>query len=699
MSHRYERRPAAERRVAALLARAIEYGQALAQEEALDRERRAPEGGLDAARRVVAERAAAYNGEAFHMVKNALNGGEISPGMGGRFDQNRYRSGCWSLLNMIPLACGGITKRPGLEFVARAAEGAVRIHPFIFSAHEARLLEFHPRGSGCGMRVIHPDGRIVDTGLTLPYSPKEIAETDFRQSGDVIFCAHENHPPAKIMRHSDTDWRYAAIRWTPAIRPPACERIQADGTWPQGANEWMLRDYAATAIDEDGNESGPTENITIAGIPPLSQAFFISIHLRGQGAQFRVYRKHAGVYGFIGLCEPDAEGRAVFEDHNIAPDTEDTPPKARNPFDGPGNYPSLVFLHQQRLGFASSRNRPLTFWLSQSGNFESMAASLPPDDSDAIEATLAAPNASRVLWAESDRDGLAFGTADGEWLLASTQGRALTPADLSFEAQTYYGSQPGLAPLRAGSSLAFVQKGGMAVREFGYSLQQDRYTSADLSLLARHILRDNPVVSWAWQAEPHGVIWCALRDGTMAGLTYLREHDVVAWHRHETDGQVISLAALPADNGQTGLWALIRRGDGLAIERLAPFAEDGSGRHVDGAADAPFRARCVPCLEEAATQTGSTFLMVRKISAIKLRVSNSRPFRCRVLSMNARPGPLIPVPPHPAEKTGMADWAAPTLAGFRDCPRLEIIMDGPDPCTILGLSATVETGGGSGGQL
>ena len=211
--------------------------------------------------------------------------------------------------------------------------------------------------------------------------------------------------------------------------------------------------------------------------------------------------------------EPDPEPvgePGTFEDRNISPDTEDTPPSARNPFDGPGNYPSVVFLHQQRLGFAASDNQPLTVWLSQAGNFESMAASVPPADDDAIEATLAAAQANRILWCQSDRNVLALGTAGGEWTLSGGEsGGALTPSSLSFQPQTFYGSEAYLPPLRAGQALLFPQRGGRAVREYGYSFSADRYESGDLSLLARHLLRESPVVSWAWQAEPCAVVWWA----------------------------------------------------------------------------------------------------------------------------------------------------------------------------------------------
>lgn len=387
----------------------------------------------------------------------------------------------------------------------------------------------------------------------------------------------------------------------------------------------------------------------------------------------------------------------TFEDRNIGADTEDTPPNARNPFDGEGKYPSVVFLHQQRLGFAASDKQPLTVWLSQAGNFESMAASIPPSDDDAIEASLAATQANRILWCQSDRNVLALGTAGGEWTLSGADGGALTPSSLSFQPQTFYGSEVNLQPLRAGQSLLFTQRGGQVLREYGYSFSADRYESGDLSLLARHILRESPVVSWAWQAEPCAVVWCVRADGSLAGLTYMREHDVVGWHRHSTPGGSLeSVISLPGAHGETLVWFVTWRNGSRRIERLARFFEGGdpaTACHTDGRERASYTGRCIPCMPETTLQNGSTIMRVRKLNAVKCRVINSGPFAARIGN-----GPLMPVPARPAAYTARADWAAPLAGGWRDGAHLELVFDGPAPATLLALLMTVELADMSGSQ-
>lgn len=51
----------------------------------------------------------------------------------------------------------------------------------------------------------------------------------------------------------------------------------------------------------------------------------------------------------------------------------------------------------------------------------------------------------------------------------------------------------------------------------------------------------------------------ALKDGTMALMTYNTLHEIHCWHRYETEGQVVSVAA-PAGWGRGG-FAVFDRGE------------------------------------------------------------------------------------------------------------------------------------------
>lgn len=370
-----------------------------------------------------------------------------------------------------------------------------------------------------------------------------------------------------------------------------------------------------------------------------------------------------------------------YDDKNIGADTEDTPPEYGNPFQGEGNYPSQVFFHQQRLGFASSQNRPVTVWLSRSGEFESMATSTPPRDNDAIEVTLATTQANRIVWLQPDRNALAFGTEGSEWTLAPSEGVALTPSTVSFQLQTANGGSGDVAALPVGGGILYVQRGSGAVREFAYSYSSDKYLGQDLTILARHILKDVSIRAWTFQQEPYSVVWCVLSDGTLAGLTFMKEQEIIGWHRHGTEGAFLDAAGLPGTPDDQ-LWFLVRRGEAVFVERLDTFFDaenlteahflDASlnyqgeaadhfsglahlaGREVQVFADGgtidglhvsdegtldlknpatavhvglPYTSRLVPNLPEIQSGQGSSFLHNRKIRAVRVRVYRSMAFR------------------------------------------------------------------------
>ena len=61
-------------------------------------------------------------------------------------------------------------------------------------------------------------------------------------------------------------------------------------------------------------------------------------------------------------------------------------------------------------------------------------------------------------------------------------------------------------------------------------------------------------------------------------------------------------------------------------------------------------------------------------------------------------GPALPVPVRGADYAVVADWALPLGAGWRDGDRLELIFDGPEPVTLLGMVIVVELAELAGGQ-
>lgn len=107
----------------------------------------------------------------------------------------------------------------------------------------------------------------------------------------------------------------------------------------------------------------------------------------------------------------------------------------------------------------------------------------------------------------------------------------------------------------------------------------DGFDAEDVSILSTHLLAPK-ISEWDYQEEPDRTIWCVRDDGALIGCTFMPEHDVVGWHRHDLGGAVESLAVIPnADESFDELWLVVRRTINGATRRyvermVSPFDEE-----------------------------------------------------------------------------------------------------------------------------
>ena len=213
-----------------------------------------------------------------------------------------------------------------------------------------------------------------------------------------------------------------------------------------------------------------------------------------------------------------------------------------SPFGSADNYPSCVEFFEQRLFFANTNDDPQKIWSSKSGTYENMTTGALDDD--ALEYTIAASKVNAIEWMAA-KDVLLMGTVGAEWRLGATSAiEPITPTNILCRRQSTYGSA-SVKPVTVGQTVLFLQRAERKVREFAYNFEQDIYLAPDMNLLAGHITKSG-IIDMAYQQEPDSILWCVLRNGTLAAMTYQRDQEVVGWHRHITDGEVESVATIPS---------------------------------------------------------------------------------------------------------------------------------------------------------
>ena len=93
------------------------------------------------------------------VIQANLSGGEVSEAIAARVDIDKYKSSVYKAENFFVQVHGGLTNRPGLEFIAPAKtpSTAVRACPFEFNTTQTYILEF----GNLYMRVYKDGGQIL----------------------------------------------------------------------------------------------------------------------------------------------------------------------------------------------------------------------------------------------------------------------------------------------------------------------------------------------------------------------------------------------------------------------------------------------------------------------------------------------------------------------------------------------------------
>lgn len=146
------------------------------------------------------------------IVKHVLSfgAGELSPWLDGRTDIDKYSSGCRGLENFIVLPQGAIQKRPGMEHLGSAPEGATlgRLVEFQVSTTEAEMLVL-----GGGKLAVWSTGEAAAAVLELdiPWADAELTLLRWKQINSVMFLVHPGHAPRKLTRYAADDWELTAL--------------------------------------------------------------------------------------------------------------------------------------------------------------------------------------------------------------------------------------------------------------------------------------------------------------------------------------------------------------------------------------------------------------------------------------------------------------------------------------------------------
>lgn len=547
-------------------------------------------------------------------TQNNFNAGEWSPLTYGRSDVSKYSNSLATCLNYIPTTQGGLTRRPGTKYVAYTASNvAVRLVPFEFSITQAYILEFGPSY----IRFYTNGGQLLSGGspyqIATTYTANDLFELSFTQSADVLYIAHKNYVPKRLVRNGPTNWAWTTIGLT-------------DG--PYGA----INTTATTMTPSVTTGNGTLTASSVTGIN--GGAGFVSEDI---GRMVRI--QHGSMttlqWGWAVITSITSTTVAnITVGGNFGAATASTLWRLGSWYGTEGSsttarYPGVVTFNQDRLTFASTWDSPNRIDASNSGRYDYFAPTQPDGtvvDSNALAFALNSSKVNAINWLVSDEWGLLAGTASAEWVVApNTTQAALTPTNVNAKQITNYGGT-AVPPVRIGKSTLFVQRTQRKLREMTYQFTLGTFQAPDISLVSEHLTKGG-VKQMAVQLAPHPTVWLVTKEGALIGIIYDKDQDVVGWHRHELGGYsnagktappiVESVAVIPNDaTDRDDLWICVRRyinGSTVrTVELMQKFWEDG-----DTLPDAYF----VDCGEtysgsSTTTVTGLTWLIGETVSIL-----------------------------------------------------------------------------------
>ncbi len=497
----------------------------------------------------------------FDLNKLSFNAGIWSEKLDARSDLARYGAACSELLNFIPHPYGGISNRAGTEYVFSGEDENVRLISFQFNSEQSYIIAMTHKKA----KILKDGGLVVDNGEVVvfetPYEEKDLQQVQYIQSADVLYMTHPKYKPKKITRSSHVDWKMEDVFDYATVVVPRPKYISVKN------NKTTTKyNYAVTLVDKDGREGEYLKASEGAAIGAMLD--FEKLPEEYENCvKYNVYREKGGVFGWV-----DSTMYSTWVDPNAGgtnPDMNATPPLSRIPCKEPGDYPTCACIHQGRLLFAGSDNKPRTLLGSRSGSFDDFSIRSPLQDDDSYEFEISGGQVDRIHWMRSFNGVLLVGCGGGEYLVTGESNTSpITPNSVNVKQQTSYGCAR-LPSLVAGATVLFIQEGKNIVRDMFYSLESDQYNGNDISVLAENLFVGKKITAVTWQRDPNYVLWAVRNDGILLGLTYIKEQQVWAWHRHETKGgKFVDVAVIRNNDGEDDLYLTVERGGKYFVELM-----------------------------------------------------------------------------------------------------------------------------------
>lgn len=501
----------------------------------------------------------------FNSTQPSFSAGIISTELFSRIDFSKLSSGVKQCENWEIRPAGGAAYRTGTKFICEVKNSASEVNMIEFSESREKgyALEFgnnYIRFYKNGQRIEN-NGTPVEVATT--YTSSEIADLKYAQYKNQMYIVHPNHKPAILTRNSDTSWSLVDMVFNPTV--PAISSVTITAMTPKESSTVVNYDrwqYAVSVEDPDGHEGMATKsNIITSDIDLLNQHIKVAFSAPdgvSSGYNFIIYRIYRGEFFFVYKL-PFVTGTSNYEleDLSFTPDTTRSIKEEFKAFNN-SNYPAAIGFWNQRLVFANTPKKPNAIYGSAVGVFDDFTTTILNRADESFELELNSGTADEITDLVP-MDDLIIKTQSKIWRVVGT-----SPANMQAYIESYSGSS-GIRPYVYKKSILYVDSSKNTVSNFIYSYELNGYVGQNLDTLCRDLLDGHTIKSISFRDTPYGIMYAIRDDGVLLGLTYLKEENIYAWHKHTTDGKFLNVCAVDRPIYDQ-VYVVVQRGDKKYVE-------------------------------------------------------------------------------------------------------------------------------------
>lgn len=411
--------------------------------------------------------------------------------------------------------------------------------------------------------------------LTTDYAEADLEGLRWTQDQDTLTITNTSYSPRDFKRTSDIDW---------TITPYMKDAADLSATLIVNDGPYLKENTTTTTLDPSG--TGTPITFTASSIVGINGGLGFKSTDVG-----RLIRWNDGTdYFFYEITV--FTSTTVVDANKISTDTPAN--HAANAtwrlgaWSDTTGFPAVSTYYQGRQWYFRTKDeldRADMSFVDDFVNFEPTT-----DDNGAANVLTRSNTVNAIYWATGSGKRLRLGTSRAVWTIESgADNSKITPDNIQASVEEVKTSK-NIPPVDLGNITLFPSSSGKQLNELSFSFEKNSLSTRNLTRLSDDILgdigdtADIGVKRMAYQETPFPYVWCINNDGTLAGMTYARDEDVIAWSPHPiggTDVEVKSITSVFSET-ETRIKMIVKRTiNGITRQYVEDIDTTFRGREVD----------------------------------------------------------------------------------------------------------------------